>query len=273
MNSFRFLERGIAAELERQAKLLDGGGVVEQETLHYDPADGSITSLRSKEYAHDYRYIPEPDLDPLEPTEEMIAAARKLVGELPDSASPRYAASSGCRRPRLARIRHGARHRVRGFVGDEEGRRPRVAANWILNDVTAAAQAASNPEVEVPAEHRHLLHAIAAKELSHQSARQVLDELLSWAGIPPGVAERLGVSGGTDSSELEAIVEQALAEQADAAEKVRAGKDGAIGPIVGAVMRATQGRADGGEVTRLIKEKLSPVSATDGPGRRPEAPR
>ena len=257
MNSFRFLERGIAAELERQAEVLDGGGEIEQETLHYDPIDGSITSLRSKEYAHDYRYIPEPDLDPLEPTEEMIAAARELVGELPDRRQARYAqlglSEAAARQlafdPELAA-------EFEAVVGDEDALAP-AAANWILNDVTAARRQLDKPAAELPPEsHRYLLHAIAAKELSHQSARQVLNELVESGGDPADVVERLGVAGGTDSSELEAIVEQAIAEQAEAAEKVRAGKDGAIGPIVGAVMRATQGRADGGDVTKLIREKL-----------------
>jgi aspartyl-tRNA(Asn)/glutamyl-tRNA(Gln) amidotransferase subunit B len=257
MNSFRFLEHGIAAELARQAEVLDGGGQVEQETLHYDPAAGTITSLRSKEYAHDYRYLPEPDLEPLEPTEEMIAAARKLIGELPAERQARYAelglAEAGARQlafdPELAA-------EFEAVVGEEDDLAP-AAANWILNDVTAARRQLSEPAAEVPAmSHRYLLQAVAAKELSHQSARQVLEELLRSGGDPAEVAERLGLTGGTDASELEGIVEQALGEHADAAEKVRAGKDGAIGPIVGAVMRATKGRADGGEVTKLIRRKL-----------------
>src|SRR5439155_22901654 len=83
MNSFRFLERGIAAELERQAGLLEAGQAVEQETLHFDPRNGTLTPMRSKEYAHDYRYFPEPDLVPVAPTEEMIGAAREALPELP----------------------------------------------------------------------------------------------------------------------------------------------------------------------------------------------
>ena len=83
MNSFRFLQRGIEAELERQRELIGAGGTVEQETLHFDPASGSLTSLRSKEEAHDYRYFPEPDLVPLAPTEEMLREARESLPELP----------------------------------------------------------------------------------------------------------------------------------------------------------------------------------------------
>src|SRR5688572_23848851 len=95
MNSFRFLERGIEAELERQRKLLDDGGKVEQETLHFHPEDGSLTPLRSKEYAHDYRYFPEPDLVPVVPTEEMIAEAREALPELPAARLERYVSEVG----------------------------------------------------------------------------------------------------------------------------------------------------------------------------------
>ena len=90
MNSFRFIERGIAAEIERQAEILDAGGRIEQETLHFDPRSGALTPLRSKEYSHDYRYFPEPDLVPLVPTEEMIAAARESLPELPAERRARY---------------------------------------------------------------------------------------------------------------------------------------------------------------------------------------
>ena len=95
MNSFRFLERGVEAEIARQAELLEGGGRVDQETLHFDPRSGSLTPLRSKEYSHDYRYFPEPDLVPLAPTEEMIDAARAALPELPAERRERYASELG----------------------------------------------------------------------------------------------------------------------------------------------------------------------------------
>ena len=95
MNTFRFLDRGVAAELERQAALLDAGEPVEQHTLHFDPRTGSLTVLRSKEYAHDYRYFPEPDLVPLAPTEEMLAAARDSLPELPAARRDRYLSELG----------------------------------------------------------------------------------------------------------------------------------------------------------------------------------
>ena len=110
MNSFRFVERGIAAEIERQTAILDGGGTVEQETLHFDPRSGELTPLRSKEYSHDYRYFPEPDLVPLAPTEEMLADARAALPELPAERRERYAGLGLGRRagdPARVRLRAG----------------------------------------------------------------------------------------------------------------------------------------------------------------------
>ena len=93
MNSFRFLQRGVEAELERQRELIGAGGTVTQETLHFDPPSGSLTSLRSKEEAHDYRYFPEPDLVPIVPTEAMLREAREALPELPAARIERYEGS------------------------------------------------------------------------------------------------------------------------------------------------------------------------------------
>ena len=100
MNSFRFLQRGVEAELARQRELVEAGGTVEQETLHFDPASGSLTSLRSKEEAHDYRYFPEPDLVPIAPTEEMLREAREALPELPAARIERYVGDGSGRRRR-----------------------------------------------------------------------------------------------------------------------------------------------------------------------------
>ena len=115
MNSFRYLERGVAAEIERQTELLESGGAVAQETLHFDPRTGSLTPLRSKEYSHDYRYFPEPDLPPLAPSEERIQAARDALPELPEQRRERYADELGPDRRAgdQARLRRRARRLLR----------------------------------------------------------------------------------------------------------------------------------------------------------------
>src|SRR5207302_1104199 len=177
MNSFNFLRRGMEAEIARQEAIVRAGGEVEQETLHYDVTTGALTPLRSKEYAHDYRYFPEPDLVPLAPTEEMIARARDALPELP------------------------------------------------------AARAGRFEDLGLPADDARLL-----------AFRAELGDYFEAA---------LAAGDG-----LTAIVERVLERNAEAVEKVRAGNEKAIGAIIGAVMRETKGRADGGEVQRMIRERI-----------------
>jgi len=262
MNSFRFLQRGVEAELARQRELVGAGGTVEQETLHFDPASGSLTSLRSKEEAHDYRYFPEPDLVPLVPTEEMLREAREALPELPVARIERYEGLGldSDTAALLARETEMAAYfeAVCGEAGDLE---PRVAANWIVGDLTAELRKRDEEEdfenPTVPASGlAQLATLVAEKKISHGSGRKVLATMVAEGGEPGAIVEREGLAQMSDSGELEAIVEKAMAENADAVEKIRAGNPKAVGAIVGAVMRETKGRADGGEVNRLIQEKL-----------------
>ena len=262
MNSFRFIERGIEAEIERQAALLDAGEQVTQDTLHFDPRTGSLTSLRSKEYAHDYRYFPEPDLVPMAPTEEMIAAARNALPELPEARRDRYATELGlppATAEQLAFDPDLAGYFERAIVA-ADGVDARVLANWVTGELVARLREADG---EAPAESRVEPEALAAlaamvgrKEISTGAGRQVLATLVAEGGDPAEIVEREGLGGLGDSNELEPIVAAALEADPDAAARVREGNMKAIGPLVGYVMRETQGRADGGEVTRLIREQL-----------------
>ncbi|HEX6117190.1 MAG TPA: Asp-tRNA(Asn)/Glu-tRNA(Gln) amidotransferase subunit GatB [Solirubrobacterales bacterium] len=253
MNSFRFLERGINAEIARQVELLEGGGKVEQETLHFDPRSGALTPLRSKEYAHDYRYFPEPDLVPLAPTAEMISAATESLPELPEARRERYRDELGL--PEAAAIQlandAAAGDYFERVLAHAEGVEAKVAANWLTNELTAAVREAedgSEPEPEVFA---RLVVMVATGKVSHAVGKQILGTIVAEGGDPEELAA--GFESDTDIGE---IVDRAIAAEPEAAEKVRAGEMRAIGPLVGAVMKETRGAADGGEVTRLIREKL-----------------
>ena len=139
MNSFRFVQRGIEAELERQRGIVEAGGTVEQETLHFDPASGDLTSLRSKEEAHDYRYFPEPDLVAIVPTEAMLAEARESLPELPAARQARYEGEGlDAAQARLLAgdpEQAGYFEAVLGLVADAG---PKVVANWVTGELTAA---------------------------------------------------------------------------------------------------------------------------------------
>jgi len=262
MNSFRFLERGIEAELARQRELIAAGERVEQETLHFHPEDSSLHPLRSKEEAHDYRYFPEPDLVPLAPTEAMLRAARESLPELPEARMRRYRDELDV-----------AEDTAVVLVADPEtaeyferaadaavGVEARVIANWVTGELAAALRqeggdGASSSRV-APEALAALATMVQEKKISHGSGKQVLATLVTDGGDPAAIVEREGLAQISDSGELESIVAAAVEANPDAAEQIRAGNQKAIGAIVGAVMKETKGRADGGEVNRLIREKL-----------------
>jgi aspartyl-tRNA(Asn)/glutamyl-tRNA(Gln) amidotransferase subunit B len=267
MNSFRFLERGVNAEIERQTKLLQAGGRIEQETLHFDPASGRLSTLRSKEEAQDYRYFPEPDLVPLVVSDEMITSARAELPELPAARAERLEHDLGLN---AGLARDLAFH---GELGDyyeaalaqadgldpEHNRALAVElANWIPQLVARldAEAGLANSKV-TPAALAGLAEMVRAREVSRDAAREVLSRLVQAGGEPREIVEREGLGAlSVEDDGLEAVVDRALAAEPDAAAKVRAGNIKAIGPLVGFVMRETNGRADGEEVTCLLRQKI-----------------
>ncbi len=272
MNSFRFIEHGVRAEIARQEAILRGGGALEQETLHFDPASERITSLRSKEEAHDYRYFPEPDLVPVAIDPEMLDAARAALPELPAARAERLEREIGLSadsahllafRAELGDYFEAALAACTDpAVGDHAAPAavpPQTLANWIAGDLLARLPDGGDPLASrvKPRALAVLVGLVASKRISVGAGRQVLDRLLAEGGDPAAIVEAEGLAamdGGDE--ELAAIVASALQANPRAAENVRAGNAKAIGPIVGHVMRETKGRADGGEVTRLVHEQL-----------------
>jgi aspartyl-tRNA(Asn)/glutamyl-tRNA(Gln) amidotransferase subunit B len=258
MNSFRFLMQGVNAEIERQVALLEAGEPVVQETLHFDPASGRLSPLRSKEEAHDYRYFPEPDLVPVVATEEMLAAARAALPELPAARAERYERDFGLG-PEPARLLAFEAQWGDYFeaVVAADGADGRSAANWVT-DLRARLGAEADPAASrvSPAALAALVGLVADRRVGAAAARQVLDRLVAEGGDPAAIVEREGLGAMGAGDELSAVVAAAIASNADAAAKVRGGNEKAMGPIVGHVMRETKGRADGGEVRRLVREQL-----------------
>jgi aspartyl-tRNA(Asn)/glutamyl-tRNA(Gln) amidotransferase subunit B len=261
MNSFRFLERGIRAEIARQEKVLREGGEVVQETLHFDPASGTITTLRSKEEAHDYRYFPEPDLVPVAIDAPMIEAARAAISELPAARMARYrelGLSAESAQLLSFRVELGAYFEAASAAETDPAASPQALANWITGDLASRLGDGADPAASrvQPRALAALVGLVNAKRVSVGAGRQVLDRLVAEGGDPVAIVATEGLEAIDGAAELAGIVAAALQAHADAAERVRAGNAKAIGPIVGHVMRETKGRADGGEVTRLIHEQL-----------------
>ncbi len=266
MNSFRFLERGIRAEITRQIEMLSLGGSVVQETLHFDPASDTLTSLRSKEEAHDYRYFPEPDLGPLLVTEEVLADARAaLPAELPVARAERFERELGLSADRARELAFRAElstyfERALDALRGEKGSQvdPVELANWIPQLVERIGPDADPAQSRVTPESLAALAAmVKAREVSRDAARAVLTHLVHEGGDARAIVQREGLGAlSADEDGLAEVVERAIAADPSAAEQVRAGNMRAIGPLVGYVMRETKGRADGGDVTRLIRERL-----------------
>jgi aspartyl-tRNA(Asn)/glutamyl-tRNA(Gln) amidotransferase subunit B len=262
MNSFRFIERGIRAEIARQDQALRSGVEIMQETLHFDPDSGTVTPLRSKEEVHDYRYFPDPDLVPVVIDDRMIEDARAAMPELPADRAGRFegelalsadSAQLLAFRPELGDYFEAA------LAARADPEPPAQAlANWIATDLLGRLEEGLDPAASLvePGALAALVGLVSTRQISVGAGRQVLDKLVAEGGEPRQIIDAEGLAAIDGEDELTAIVSAALEANADAAERVRDGNAKAIGPIVGYVMRETRGRVDGSEVTRLVHERL-----------------
>ncbi len=251
MNSFAYLEAGVNAEIARQIALVEAGEPVVQETLHFDPRTGALSSLRSKEEAHDYRYFPEPDLVPVAPTEKMLAAARAELPELPAARIARYEADLGLPadqaralvwRPERAALFEAA------VSADPAAAEPRQVANWL--------ERAPETGRLSPAALAQLVGLVGDRAISNDAGRRVLEVLVAEGGDPQAVVDREGLAAMDGGPELDGIVAKVLDEHPDVVARIREGNPKAMGALMGPIMRETKGRADGGAVQALIRAKL-----------------
>ncbi len=261
MNSFRFLERGMEAEIARQIRIWESGESVVQETIHFDPVSGSLTPLRSKEEVHDYRYFPEPDLVPLVPTEAMLERARAALPELPSARLERYRSDYGLPEDVAGTLvgwsELGSFFEESVTAGNGNAG---AIAQWTTGELVAFLR---EHDIEDPRESKlspvglaELVGMVESRTLSRSAAKEVLAELTTKGGEPSAIVEARGLAPIADTSELDGIVERAIEANPQLVERIRGGKPEAAKAIVGAVMKETKGRADGAEVTRLIQEKL-----------------
>jgi aspartyl-tRNA(Asn)/glutamyl-tRNA(Gln) amidotransferase subunit B len=257
MNSFRFIEKGIRAEIARQEKLLRAGEEVVQETLHFDPRTETLSTLRSKEEAHDYRYFPEPDLVPIAIDEEMLQRAKAALPELPAARAERFERELGLTADSAKLLAW------RAELGDyfeaalsADGVEPQPLANWV-NELVARIDVEDPAESKVqPGALATLVGLVSERKVTQGAAKQVLDTLVAEGGDPAAIVERDGLTAIEGGDELDPVVQAALDANPEIAERLRNGDMKPIGVIVGHVMRETRGRADGGEVTRLVRAKL-----------------
>ncbi len=257
MNSFRFVERGLTRELERQREVLESGGKIEQTTLHYDPETDEVHELRSKEFAHDYRYFPEPDLLPLELSEAWVSGIKSRLPELPDEMRARFMQEYG-----LSGYDAGVLTADRDLAAFYEEvaseTDAKQAANWISGDLRARLNDAG-VEISVsrvtPQHMIELIGLVSEGSISRSAARDVLGHVFESGESPSAIVEREGLAS-MGGDELADTVGGVISANPEEAERVRNGDRKVIGFLVGQVMKATRGNADGGRVRELLMEKL-----------------
>jgi aspartyl-tRNA(Asn)/glutamyl-tRNA(Gln) amidotransferase subunit B len=259
VNSLRSVERSVRSEIERQSLVLDEGGRVIQETRHFHEDTGVTTSGRSKEEAQDYRYFPEPDLVPVAPSSEWVESVRKSLPELPSARRARLIEAWSLSELEFEALRNaGALDVVEATVS--AGASPADARKWWLGELARKANDAGMEVSELsitPEDVARVAALVSAGTLNDRLARQVIDGVLEGEGTPDQVVEKRGLAVVSDDSALLSAIDEALAAKPDVADKVRSGKVAAAGVIVGAVMKATGGKADAARVRELIIERLN----------------
>ena len=261
LNSFRFVEKAINYEIERQIEILESGGTVIQETRLYDANKDETRSMRSKEEANDYRYFPDPDLLPLEIDQELIETVRKGLPELPDEKRNRFRSDYG-----LSDYDAGVLTATRelgdyfeAVIRASKGADPKLCANWVMGDLAAALNR-DGLEIDqspVTAERfAGLLIRIADDTISGKIARQVFESLWSSTDSADAIIEREGLKQITDTGAIEAIIDGIIAANPEQVAGYRSGKDKLFGFFVGQAMKATGGKANPAQLNELLKKKL-----------------
>ncbi len=260
MNSFRHVEHAIAYEIERQIELLEAGERIMQETRLWDPDRGVTRSMRSKEYAHDYRYFPEPDLPPLIVTPDLVEQIRTEMPELPAARRARYTAELGLT-PYEADVLTQERELSDYFEALLPGLDNRkTAANWVMTEVLRAVNESGRPlaeAVHAPAEVGALLKMVEDAAISLNAAKAAFAAMCkSGKGAQATVAE-LGLLQVSDEAAITAACEQVIAAEADKVAEYRAGRDKLFGFFVGQVMKAMGGKANPKIINEVLRRKLA----------------
>jgi len=260
INSFRFLERAIQFEVERQIDLLEAGGRVVQETRLYDPDRDETRTMRTKEEANDYRYFPDPDLLPVEVDAALIAAATADLPELPDAMRERFREDYGIGEYDANLLT--ASRDLAGYFETvaQTSAEPKLAANWISGDLAAALNKAGLEITASPVTAPQLagmIRRITDGTISGKIAKQVFESLWNGGGDADTVIETQGLRQITDTGAIETLIDTIIAANPGQVEQYRAGKDKVFGFFVGQVMKQSQGKANPQQVNDLLKQKLA----------------
>ncbi|CAN5146389.1 Asp-tRNA(Asn)/Glu-tRNA(Gln) amidotransferase subunit GatB [soil metagenome] len=256
VNSLRSVERAIRYEIQRQAAILEAGGSITQETRHWHEDTGATSAGRPKSDADDYRYFPEPDLVPVEPSAALIASLRAALPEAPAARRRRLKQAWGFTDLEFQDVYNS------GLLVEIEqtvaaGASPAQARKWWTGEIARLANASDVDAASLvsPVHVSELIALVVSGELTDRLARQVLEAVIAGEGSPSEVVASRGLAVVSDDSALLAAIDSALAEQPDVLEKIRDGKVQAAGAVIGAVMKSMKGQADAARVRELVLER------------------
>ena len=260
LNSFRFLERAIEYEVSRQIDVIESGGVISQETRLYDSVKDETRSMRSKEEAHDYRYFPDPDLLPLEISEDWVEKARHSLPELPHAKRSRYVSEFGLSSydaQVLTSSKEIAAYfeEVVGIYSD-----PKVCANWVMVEISGWLNKSGIEIADCPISSRSLaglLVRIGDGTISGKIAKEVFEAMWNGEGEADAIIESKGLKQISDSGALERIVDEIISNNPSQVADYRGGKDKLFAFFVGQAMKATKGQANPAQLSEILKKKLS----------------
>ena len=261
LNSFRFIEKAINFEIDRQIELIEDGGKVVQETRLYDSDKHETRAMRSKEEANDYRYFPDPDLLPVEISAEYVDAVRATMPELPDAKQQRFVKDYGLKTGD-ASILTGSRALADYFesAAGAGTSNAQAIANWVIGDLAGALNKdgldINNSRISA-ADLAGLVARISDDTISGKIAKDVFEAMWAGEGTADDIIESRGLRQITDSAAIEAVVDKVIADNPGQVEEYRGGKDKLIGFFVGQVMKDTQGKANPAQVNKMLKAKLS----------------
>ena len=257
MNSIRFIGQAIEAEARRQIEIIEEGGAIEQQTRLYDPNKRETRSMRSKEEAHDYRYFPDPDLLPLELTQDEVDALKAKLPELPDEKKARFMRDAGLS-AYDADVLVAERATADFFEAVATGRDAKLAANWVINELAGRLNKEGRDIASSPVSATQLgsvLDLIKDGSISGKIAKDLFEIVWSEGGDPRAIVEARGMKQVTDTGAIEKVIDEIVAANPDKVAQAKA-KPQLAGWFVGQVMKASGGKANPQAVNDLLKAKL-----------------
>tara|TARA_B100001173_G_scaffold304108_1_gene307657 strand:- start:73 stop:1509 length:1437 start_codon:yes stop_codon:yes gene_type:complete len=260
LNSFKFIRQAIEYEFKRQIDVIESGGKIEQNTMLFDTSTGETRAMRSKEFSHDYRYFPDPDLLPVNLTQDQIDKVKTSVGELPQAKLDKFINDYNVDKD-IAKIITVEKQNAILFekMISETDVKPKFIAAWLVGDIFAFIKE-NNIEVsslnEKTKEITDLLKLVSDDVISNKAGKEILPKVLNGQGKPSDIVKELGLEQVSDSGELEKIIDEALIGEEENISKFQGGSDRVLGYFVGKCLKATKGKGNPKLINKILLERL-----------------